>query len=94
MRTRLGEATPSPGHKEELPEVHPKVSATSSVSIRPHKIRRLDFLKYRNKSSLHLPKILLRNEQGFALTELGPGKECRPGNEPGKLSNSDISFAS
>lgn len=93
-RTWLREATPSPEHKEKLPEVYPKVSPTSSVSVRPHEIRRLDFLKHHNKSSLHLPKMLPLNKQGFLLTELAPGKECRPGNEPGKLSNSDISFAS
>lgn len=85
-----GEATPAPGCKEELSEIYQQVSSISSRSRGPHKIRNWIF-KYPN--TLDTPQILL-NKQGMALTELGPGRQRRPGNEPGKLSNSDISFAS
>jgi hypothetical protein len=41
---------------------------------------------------LSFPKQYHTNKQ--TLTDLGPGREHLPGNEPGKLSSSDMSFAS
>ena len=62
----------------------------SPLSTRSHKITNSDF---KLSQHLRLPQPPF-HKQIFVLTELGPGRERLPGKEPGKLSNSDMSFAS